>query len=151
MLTTEQKRLVCLLHNAIALDSLFEISPISRLNMNAEVKASSYQSFEMQMLHAHLQNFISENFSSYEEGIQLADSIHRQLVGDLKYRSRTVLRETIMDCIVKLMGPTPKYETELDKFIFGYSIHIRSMKTKQKIGDWIASKDRTLFFIWDMF
>lgn len=37
MLTYEQKKTLCLLQNAITLDSLFEISPISRINMNAEV------------------------------------------------------------------------------------------------------------------
>ncbi len=151
MLTYEQKKALCLLHNAITLDSLFEISPISRINMNAEVHCAPEKLMDMQMLHAHFQSFISENFSSYEEGIQMAESINKQLIGDLKYRSRTVLRNTIIECIERLLGPNPKYDSTFGQFIFGYSMYLPSRETKNKIGAWLASKDRSLYYTWNMF
>lgn len=151
MLTYEQKYTLCVLHSALALDALFEVSPISRINMNAEVRCSQDELLDIQMLHAHFQNFISDHFSSYEEGMRMSETVHMELVNDIKYRSRSVLRNTIIDCISKLMGPNPQYETDLDQFIFGYSMYIPSRETKKQIGEWFASKDRTLYYTWNMF
>lgn len=148
MLTNEQEKDICLLHSAISLDSLFEISPISRFDMSAEVKASPDQLFAMQMLHAHFQNFVSDHFSSYAEGMRLAESTNQQLVKNKIYRSRIVLRSTIIDCISRLLGPNPKCETEMEHFVFGYSTYILSQTTRKAIGDWFMSKDRSLYFLW---
>ena len=151
MLTLAQKRTLCVLHCSLALDALFEVSPISRINMNAEVRCSPDKLLSIQMLHAHFQNFVSDHFSSYEEGMRMAEDINQQMVSDITYRSRSVLRNTAVDCISKLMGPFPKYETELDHFIVGYSNYILSTETKRRIGEWFMSKNRSLFSIWNMF
>jgi hypothetical protein len=130
---------------------LFEVSPISRINLDAPVHFSQEEMFNMQMLHAYFQNFISSNFTSYEEGMTMSESIHQEVAHDLHYRDRGVLRRTVVGCIEKLMGPNPKYENELDRFVFGYSGRIHSKAMKNAIGDWFEAKDRYLRFMWDMF
>lgn len=149
MLTYDQKQTLCLLHQCLVYDSLFELSPLSRINIHANVSADTQM--HIQLLHAHFQNFIAKSFPSFEEGIRMSGSVSKSTESDIKYRDRSFLRRTVVECIERLMGLNPQYESDIDRFIFGYSSYIPSKAMRKAIGNWFLSKDRTLFFLWDMF
>lgn len=149
MPTTEETRLLCMMHICITFECMYQLSPAHRIDLNKPLPSESI--FPLQMLQAHFENMVFDKYNTPDDCMNVYKVLHKIAITDPKYKSSDFLQSTIIKCIESLLGENPNLESKWWLFISGYKSWIPNGPLKSFIGKWLFEKDRILGMMWTMF
>ena len=138
---------ICTLHYCISMDLLFSLSPESKRDITAPVNPEAI--FPMQMLHAHIQNFFSDQHVT-EQAMQIDNYVSSDFNSRKVYQETSFLNKLAIECISELLNTNDDNIPEIKKFIMGYNTYMAHDNLYKKIGEFFAARCSVDGVLWNL-
>jgi len=148
MLTSNEKRTLCQLHICITFESIYQLSPASRYNMDLPLPQDAI--FPLQMQQAHFENMVIDKSWPFSEFMDIYKPLHASALRDIQYKRSEFLHTEVLRCISILLGDCPSINSKWWNFISGYAMYIPDGPLKRAIKQWLMTKDKVMGIMWSM-